>query len=92
MGNIIQVEFSPEMEQSYINYAMSVITARSLPSIEDGLKPVYRRYLYIMLKSGNTSSKPHRKCARIVGDTMGQLHPHGRENGLLSKILVILKY
>jgi DNA gyrase subunit A len=65
------------MEESYINYAMSVIASRALPDVRDGLKPVQRRILYSMSELNNTPDKPHRKCARIVGDTMGKYHPHG---------------
>mgnify|MGYP000296764362 FL=1 len=65
------------MEESHINYAMSVIASRALPDVRDGLKPVQRRILYSMSELNNTPDKPHRKCARIVGDTMGKYHPHG---------------
>ena len=65
------------MEQSYIDYAMSVISARALPDARDGLKPVQRRVLFSMIELNNGPDKPHRKCARIVGDTMGKYHPHG---------------
>ena len=65
------------METSYINYAMSVIAARALPDVRDGLKPVQRRILYAMIELNNGPDKPHRKCARIVGDAMGKYHPHG---------------
>ncbi len=65
------------METSYIDYAMSVIVARALPDVRDGLKPVQRRVLWSMIELGNSPDKPHRKCARIVGDTMGKYHPHG---------------
>ena len=65
------------MEDSYIDYAMSVIAARALPDVRDGLKPVQRRVLYSMIELNNGPDKPHRKCARIVGDTMGKYHPHG---------------
>ena len=65
------------METSYIDYAMSVIASRALPDVRDGLKPVQRRILYAMIELSNTPDKPHRKCARIVGDTMGKYHPHG---------------
>ena len=69
--------FEKTMESSYIDYAMSVIASRALPDVRDGLKPVQRRVLYSMVELGNTPDKPHRKCARIVGDTMGKYHPHG---------------
>ena len=65
------------MENSYIDYAMSVIASRALPDVRDGLKPVQRRILYAMIELNNGPDKPHRKCARIVGDTMGKYHPHG---------------
>ena len=65
------------MEENYIDYAMSVIAARALPDVRDGLKPVQRRVLYSMIELNNGPDKPHRKCARIVGDTMGKYHPHG---------------
>ena len=74
---IIQTEYSEVMEKSYIDYAMSVIIARALPDIRDGLKPVQRRTLYDMQELGIKYDKPYRKCARIVGDTMGKYHPHG---------------
>ena len=74
---IDEVDLKKTMESSYIDYAMSVIVARALPDIRDGLKPVQRRVLYSMIELNNTHDKPHRKCARIVGDTMGKYHPHG---------------
>ena len=74
---IIKTEFSDVMQKSYIDYAMSVICQRALPDVRDGLKPVQRRVLYAMQELGLSSDKPHRKCARIVGDTMGKYHPHG---------------
>ncbi|MBR0086348.1 MAG: DNA gyrase subunit A [Lachnospiraceae bacterium] len=74
---IREVELKQTMEQSYVDYAMSVISSRALPDVRDGLKPVQRRILYSMLELSNTPDKPHRKCARIVGDTMGKYHPHG---------------
>ncbi len=75
--NIITTEFSTEMQQAYINYSMSVITSRAVPDVRDGLKPVQRRVLFAMNELGLNSDKPHRKSARIVGDTMGKYHPHG---------------
>ncbi len=75
--NIIQLDFSEEMKTSYRNYAMSVIIDRALPDVRDGLKPVQRRILYSMTELGLEPKKPHRKSARIVGDTMGKYHPHG---------------
>ena len=74
---IIDVEFSDVMRKSYIDYSMSVITARALPDVRDGLKPVQRRIIYDMQELGTTSDKPYRKVARVVGDTMGKYHPHG---------------
>ncbi len=72
-----EVDLQETMEQSYIEYAMSVIASRALPDVRDGLKPVQRRILYAMIELNNGPDKPHRKCARIVGDTMGKYHPHG---------------
>ena len=74
---IHEVDLKEKMETSYIDYAMSVIAARALPDVRDGLKPVQRRILYAMDELNNGPDKPHRKCARIVGDTMGKYHPHG---------------
>ena len=74
---IEEVDIKKKMESSYIDYAMSVIVSRALPDVRDGLKPVQRRILYSMTELNNTPDKPHRKCARIVGDTMGKYHPHG---------------
>ena len=74
---IHDVDLKETMETSYIDYAMSVIAARALPDVRDGLKPVQRRVLYSMIELNNGPDKPHRKCARIVGDTMGKYHPHG---------------
>ena len=74
---IIKTEFSDVMQKSYIDYAMSVICQRALPDVRDGLKPVQRRVLYAMQELGLSADKPHRKSARIVGDTMGKYHPHG---------------
>ena len=72
-----EVDLKKTMEESYIDYAMSVIAARALPDVRDGLKPVQRRILHSMIELNNGPDKPHRKCARIVGDTMGKYHPHG---------------
>lgn len=72
-----EVDLRKKMETSYIDYAMSVIASRALPDVRDGLKPVQRRILYAMIELNNGPDKPHRKCARIVGDTMGKYHPHG---------------
>jgi len=77
IDGIIDAEISDEMKKAYIDYAMSVIVARALPAAEDGLKPVHRRILYAMQQLGLHPDKPTRKCARIVGDTMGKFHPHG---------------
>ena len=74
---IEEVDLKKKMEESYIDYAMSVIAARALPDVRDGLKPVQRRVLYSMIELNNGPDKRHRKCARIVGDTMGKYHPHG---------------
>ncbi|MGN0363400.1 MAG: DNA gyrase subunit A [Bilifractor sp.] len=74
---IEEVDLKKKMEDSYIDYAMSVIASRALPDVRDGLKPVQRRILYSMIELNNGPDKPHRKCARIVGDTMGKYHPHG---------------
>ncbi|MCI7289706.1 MAG: DNA gyrase subunit A [Blautia sp.] len=74
---IHEVDLQKTMEKSYIDYAMSVIASRALPDVRDGLKPVQRRVLYSMIELNNGPDKPHRKCARIVGDTMGKYHPHG---------------
>ena len=72
---IHEVDLQKTMEKSYIDYAMSVIASRALPDVRDGLKPVQRRVLYSMIELNNGPDKPHRKCARIVGDTMGKYHP-----------------
>ena len=74
---INDVDLKDTMEESYIDYAMSVIASRALPAVRDGLKPVQRRIMYAMIELNNGPDKPHRKCARIVGDTMGKYHPHG---------------
>ena len=76
-GQIIRTEYSEVMQKSYIDYAMSVIISRALPDVRDGLKPVQRRTLYDMYELGIRYDRPYRKCARIVGDTMGKYHPHG---------------
>ena len=82
---IHEVDLQKTMEKSYIDYAMSVIASRALPDVRDGLKPVQRRVLYSMIELNNGPDKPHRKCARIVGDTMGKYHPHGG-TGLVNQI------
>ena len=74
---ILKINIEEEMKSSYIDYSMSVIVARALPDVRDGFKPVHRRILYGMLGIGNTSDKPYKKCARVVGEVMGKYHPHG---------------
>lgn len=76
-GDIVNVEISTEMKKSYLDYAMSVIIARAIPDVNDGLKPVHRRILYSMYENHYDYNKPFKKCARIVGDVMGKYHPHG---------------
>jgi DNA gyrase subunit A len=76
-GEILPIEISTEMKKSYLDYAMSVIVARAIPDVNDGLKPVHRRILYSMYENGYDYNKPFKKCARIVGDVMGKYHPHG---------------
>ena len=85
---IIRTEYSEVMQKSYIDYSMSVITARALPDVRDGLKPVQRRVLYAMDQLGLNYDKPHRKSARLVGDTMGKYHPHGDSS--IYETLVVL--
>ena len=86
-----------EVEDSFLEYSMSVIVARALPDLRDGLKPVHRRILYSMYESGYTPDKPHKKSARIVGDVMGKYHPHGDSSiyeamvRMAMETLVILK-
>ena len=70
-------DLAKEVKDSFLDYAMSVIVSRALPDVKDGLKPVHRRIIYGMNELGNTPDKPHKKCARIVGDVMGRFHPHG---------------
>lgn len=86
--NIVKTEYSELMQKSYIDYSMSVITARALPDVRDGLKPVQRRVLYAMEQLGLNYDKPHRKSARIVGDAMGKYHPHGDSS--IYETLVVL--
>ena len=74
---IMKINIEEEMKSSYIDYSMSVIVARALPDVRDGFKPVHRRILYGMLGIGNTSDKPYKKCARVVGEVLGKYHPHG---------------
>ena len=85
---IIKTEYSEEMQKSYMNYSMSVITARAIPDARDGLKPVQRRVLYDMSELRLSHDKPHRKSARIVGDTMGKYHPHG-DNSIYDTLVVM---
>lgn len=77
---IIKINIEDEMKSSYIDYSMSVIVARALPDVRDGFKPVHRRILYGMMGLGNTSDKPYKKCARVVGDVLGKYHPHGNSS------------
>src|SRR5690554_514658 len=74
---IFEVDVTTEVKSSFLDYSMSVIVSRALPDVRDGLKPVHRRIIYAMDESGMTPDKPHKKCARIVGDVMGKYHPHG---------------
>ena len=94
---IHDVDLKKTMETSYIDYAMSVIAQRALPDVRDGLKPVQRRVLYSMIELNNGPDKPHRKCARIVGDTMGKYHPHGdsssifiRSRSVILRLIVLI--
>src|SRR5712691_11989246 len=75
--NLIPINIEDEMKRSYLDYAMSVIVGRALPDVRDGLKPVHRRTLYMMHEMGLHFNRPTKKCARVVGDVMGKLHPHG---------------
>ena len=77
LSRIIPVDLGGEMKKSFISSAMAVIINRALPAVRDGLKPVHRRILYSMAEQGITPDKPHKKCARIVGDVLGKYHPHG---------------
>ena len=74
---IIKIDIEEEMKSAYIDYSMSVIVSRALPDVRDGLKPVHRRVLFGMDQLGNTSDKPYKKSARIVGEVIGKYHPHG---------------
>ncbi|MDR1926399.1 MAG: hypothetical protein LBQ13_01765, partial [Endomicrobium sp.] len=76
-GDIVNIDISKEMKKSYLDYAMSVIVARAIPDVCDGLKPVHRRIFYSMYENGYEYNKPFKKCARIIGDVMGKYHPHG---------------
>ncbi len=91
-SQIIRTEYSDIMKKSYIDYAMSVIVARALPDVRDGLKPVQRRTLYDMHELGIRYDKPYRKCARIVGDTMGKYHPHGDSSIYESLVVMAQKF
>ncbi len=74
---VLPIDLEEEMQQSYLDYAMSVIVGRALPDVRDGLKPVHRRVLYAMNELGNDWNKPYKKSARVVGDVIGKYHPHG---------------
>ena len=76
-GHIEQVDLQTEMQRSYLDYAMAVIIGRALPDVRDGLKPVHRRVIYAMYDGGYRPDRAFNKCARVVGDVMGQFHPHG---------------
>ena len=76
-GLIEPIEIQEEMERSFLEYSMSVIVARALPDVRDGLKPVHRRILYSMFDNGQRPDRPHSKCAKVVGEVMGTYHPHG---------------
>ena len=76
-GAIEPIEIQEEMERSFLEYSMSVIVARALPDVRDGLKPVHRRILYSMFDNGLRPDRPHNKCAKVVGEVMGTYHPHG---------------
>lgn len=91
-SQIIRTEYSELMKKSYIDYAMSVIIARALPDVRDGLKPVQRRTLYDMYELGIRYDKPYRKCARIVGDTMGKYHPHGDSSIYDALVVMALEF
>jgi DNA gyrase subunit A len=80
LGNVEPIEIQEEMERSFLDYAMSVITSRALPDARDGLKPVQRRILYGMYAEGMRPDRPHRKCANAVGEVMGKYHPHGDQS------------
>src|SRR6059058_6679684 len=79
-GRIEPVDIQDEMRSSYLDYAMSVIVGRALPDVRDGLKPVHRRVLFSMSEQGLAPNRPYRKCARVVGEVMGQFHPHGDQS------------
>ena len=92
MDNILRTDYTEVMQKSYIDYAMSVIVARALPDVRDGLKPVQRRTLYDMMQLGVKYDKPFRKSARIVGDTMGRFHPHGDSSIYESLVVMSQEY
>ena len=77
VAGLTDVDTVPLVKESFLDYAMSVIVARAIPDVRDGMKPVHRRIVYSMSETGNTPDKPFKKCARIVGDVMGKYHPHG---------------
>jgi DNA gyrase subunit A len=77
LGNVPEIEITSEMEASFIDYAMSVIVSRALPDVRDGLKPVQRRIIYSMFENNINPNSAHRKCSKVVGDVMGNYHPHG---------------
>jgi DNA gyrase subunit A len=77
LAGIEPIQLQEEMERSFIDYAMSVITSRAIPDARDGLKPVHRRIMWGMYEMGNRSDRPHVKCAKVVGEVMGNYHPHG---------------
>ena len=77
VAGLTDVDTVPLVQESFLDYAMSVIVARAIPDVRDGMKPVHRRIVYSMAENGNTPDKPFKKCARIVGDVMGKYHPHG---------------
>ena len=87
--NLVSVNLASEMKTSFIDYAMSVIVARALPDVRDGLKPVHRRILYGMNELGVTPDKPHKKSARITGDVMGKYHPHGEVTAICSSTVMV---
>src|SRR5262245_58616268 len=80
LGSIEPIEIQAEMEQSFLDYAMSVIVSRALPDVRDGLKPVHRRILWAMHEGGMRPDRPHKKCATVVGDVLGKYHPHGDQS------------
>jgi DNA gyrase subunit A len=80
LGSIEPIEIQTEMEQSFLDYAMSVIVSRALPDVRDGLKPVHRRILWAMHEGGLRPDRPHKKCATVVGDVLGKYHPHGDQS------------